>query len=236
MDPTNDGANPLPDVQAPPAPAEPAPQGAPADDRSGAATNVPNADLAARIERASTAAVPQHLAEQPAPRKRGQRGPDRAPRSRPSRANGVPLAPLDALPDPSLLADHQATPLVPFPMDLPPAPAPFDKDTAEEMASFATEFLNDMAALGMETWATKHLGDTQLAAEAAGKARMTDKLRERWEKSLVKLAEKHRIALEMAPEIIAGGCLLLWGSNLRKQAVAIKVQGEQLRQPQQQAA
>ena len=66
------------------------------------------------------------------------------------------------------------------------------------------------------------------AAAAAANARMTDKLKERWEKSLVKLAEKHRIALDMAPEIIAGGCLLLWGSNLRKQAAAIKLKGDTL--------
>jgi len=104
------------------------------------------------------------------------------------------------------------------------------------MAGFLTEFMNDIAGLGMESWALKHLGDAQLAADAGAKARMTDALKGRWEKSLVKLAEKHRVALDMAPEILAGGCLLLWGSNLRKQGMAIKLQGEQLRAPQLQAA
>jgi predicted NodU family carbamoyl transferase len=97
------------------------------------------------------------------------------------------------------------------------------------MAGFLTEFLSDFAGVAMESWALKHLGDAQLAADAAQKARMADKLQSRWEKALVALAEKHRIALEMAPEVIAGGCLLLWGSNLRKQAMAIKLKGAELR-------
>jgi hypothetical protein len=231
MDPTNAGAPfELPDVQAATAAATAPPSLPPADDASGTAKNVGDPELVARIERAASGAIDQHLDEQAAkPRKRGQRGPDRNPGSRPPRARAVPLASLDGLPDPALLAEDIPTPLVPGAADLPPEPAPFDRDAAQEIVGFATEFINDIAGVGMESWALKHLGDAQLAADAGAKARMTDKLRDRLEKGLVLLAEKHRLALDMAPEVIVGGCFILWGTNLRKQAVAIRVQGEQLR-------
>lgn len=227
---------PLPDL--PPSvgdPASPAPA-SPPHDGTGAGGTLADAGLLERIDRASDAAVSQHLSEQPAKRRHGQRGPDRNPGSRPTRARGLPLAPVAPVADAPLLADQQPTPLEIPPLVLPPCPPPFDRDTAQEMAGFLTEFLNDFAGVAMESWALKHLGDAQLAADAGVKARMADKLQSRWEKSLVKLAEKHRIALEMAPEVIAGGCLLLWGSNMRKQAIAIKLKGAELRAGPVQAA
>lgn len=223
MDPTTDAPSTLPDLPAT------SPAGSlhgttsPAVDGQGTSTAVPDPLLAARIDGASATAVDQHLATQPAKRRPGQRGADKRPRR--------PRVPVEEMVNGTFpaLVDAQPEPLAGYEADLVPEPTPFDRETASEMAGFVTELLNDVVAIGMEAWALKHLNDAGAAADAANAVRMTDKLQTRWNSALVKLAEKHRIALDWAPEVIAGGCLLVWGSNIRKQGLAVRQQGEQLR-------
>jgi hypothetical protein len=186
-------------------------------DPAGTPANVLDPGLAAAIDRASTGAIDQHIAQ------RKKRGPEKKPRK--PRAP-VQLDQLDQGPADSLLEEKQAIPLEGL---FSPAPS-FDVATAQQVCKITIGLLNDGAAAIVRAIAKHETGDQTLAKEAGESVRMTEKIEETANIGAVKCCEKYAVKMEYAPEFLLGGSLVIWGGGIYSTTKALKAQGEQLRQ------
>lgn len=220
---TTNATLPAPGAETPPA--SPNQQGTLAP---GEGATVLPADLAEKIERASSAAVDQHLSASPK-KSRGQRGPDKKPR-KPRATNGVPLENLGNGTSEAHLEDATPAPLGGF-VETEPA---FDEETARQVLDIGLGLLNDGASAIVRAIAKKETGDEKLASEAADAVRMSEKIDAAVRTGGLLCAKKYAVRMEYAPEMMLGGGLVIWAGQILASVRALKAKGAELREREQQ--
>ena len=192
---------------------------------AGAASAIPDASLLEKIERASIGAVEQHLAT--TKRGRGQRGPDKRPRTRrPTNAtNGFPLGEMGESSGDPLLAEGTPAPLEAFVADV----APFDEALAGEVIALGIGLMNDGAAAIVRAVAKNETGNKDFADEAAREVQMSEKIEGAFQRGGLLCAKKYSVNLAYAPEAIVLMALGCWVKQIRGSIVAIKAKGAELR-------
>ena len=156
------------------------------------------------IERAAATAVEQHLSES---RGRGKRGPDKRPR----RPRTVPLEPMG---NGSAEFHRPEAPPIPLEIGWEQPPPPFDEALAESLVVVSIGILNYGAAAVIRAIAKKETGDDLLASEAAASVRMPEKIEAAVKQGALACAKKYAVRLDYAPEVMLGGGLLIWTSQI----------------------
>jgi hypothetical protein len=175
-------------------------------DGSGAKATGEQLSLDSKIDRASSAAIAQHLDEQPK-RKPGQRGPDKRTRKSPVRlaqvADGtIPISMADS-PETAFDSTGNET-----------GSAFADEEAVKAVVEGLLEQINDMAAAFQRMAAMRMFNDSQLAEEAAKAARMSPKVETMIRSGGLLCLKKYAVDTTYAPEAAFFGGMAIWvGGN-----------------------